>query len=533
MMGEMKYPLLAKVLGWLMLHLLVLSLAFAGFVAWQFRLGLDSLLSGAAGDRLRAFGEELAAELSQSPDTSWPGVLQDAGKRRGVQVGLRDFRPEPPPPPPTNGQPPVRPLRPEVRFMGNIPIPPPNVDQRIRHSTPRPLPQQPPGPPRADDWVDHSTPSPGFGAPPRNQSPPARMPLRSSPEDLTEATVIRPVFLLRGDQGDGYWAGIDLPVRDGRALRPRRFLLLIRSDTLDGAGMFFDLKPWLWGALAVLGLSLLCWTPFVFGITRYLGHLTRATGQIAAGQFDISIRHRRRDELGLLGRAIHAMAGRLDLLVRGQKRFLGDIAHELCSPLARIRTGLSVLEARIPEAERNRLGEIEADAAELAALVEELLEFSRFSNRPAHLETCDPEALIREVLSREGAELTMQVEISHGLKLLADGKMFTRAFGNLIRNVIVHAGPQAIVSVKAYKDPNAETALITVTDSGPGVPEEELARLFEPFYRPDRSRTRESGGSGLGLAIVKSCVEACGGSVRAANAPGGGFSVTLGFPLAQ
>jgi len=235
----------------------------------------------------------------------------------------------------------------------------------------------------------------------------------------------------------------------------------------------------------------------------------------------------------MLGRAIHAMAGRLDLLVGGQKRFLGDVAHELCAPLARIRTGLSVLEARIPETERDRLGEIDADAAELAALVEELLAFSRVSNRPASLEICDPESLVREVLAREGSGLSVTVEIPRGLPLLADARLFSRALGNLIRNARMHAGPQAAVSVTARKDTHAQTAFLTVADNGPGVPEEELARIFEPFYRPDRSRTRETGGSGLGLAIVKSCVEACGGTVSAANGPGEGFSVTLGFPLAR
>lgn len=529
----MRFPLLAKVLGWLMLHLLVLSLAFAGFVAWQFRFGLDSLLSGAAGDHLRSFGEELGLSLSQSPESAWPGILQEKGKQRGVQIGLHDFRPDPLRPALANGQEKSLSPRPPELLMKNIPVPPPNVDQRIRHFTPQPL--QPLHPPPRADWDGNPPQEGGFSQPPDGPPQPwqgSRSPAYSGDTHPITSSV-RPMFLLRGDQGEGYWAGVDLPVSGPYIPHTRRFLLLIRSDKLDGGGMFFDLKPWLWGGLAVLGLSLLCWTPFVVGITRYVGQLTRATGQIAAGQFDISIHHRRRDELGLLGRAIHSMAERLDLLVRGQKRFLGDVAHELCSPLARIRTGLSVLETRIPESGRNRVQEIDMDAAELSSLVEELLAFSRSSNHPARLEPCKPETLIREVLAREGAGLSVVVDVPLGLVLRVDARMFTRAFGNLIRNARIHAGPQAVVSVAGHKDPHAGTFLLTVTDNGPGVPEEEVDRIFEPFYRPDRSRTRETGGSGLGLAIVKSCVEACGGSVTASNASGGGFVVTLGFPLEQ
>jgi two-component system sensor histidine kinase CpxA len=538
----MKFPLLAKVLGWLMLHLLVLSLAFAGFVAWQFRLGLDSLLSGAAGDHLRSFGEGLAVELTQSPESAWPRILQEAGKQRGLQVGLHDFNRFPPTADLASGPPPIPSPRPQGPLMRNIPIPPPNVDQRIRGIVPQPLsnlphgrPQHPPGPPPADDWDEDRPPDSEFTGLPNDPPPPEQLPRRAATESNARSSisVVRPVFLLRGDHGDGYWAGVDLPVRVGREPQPRRFLLLIRSDSLDGRGMFFDLKPWLWGGLAVLCLSLLCWTPFVAGITRYIGHLTRATDQIAAGRFDVSVHHRRGDELGRLGGAIRSMAGRLDLLVRGQKRFLGDVAHELCSPLARIRTGLSVLETRIPDVERKRLEEIEADAAELASLVEELLAFSRSSNRPTRLEPCDPSTLIREVLAREGGGLSVSVEIPEGLLVRADARMFARAFGNLIRNARMHAGPHAAVTVTAQVDTHAETVHLTVADNGSGVPEAEVARIFEPFYRPDRSRSRETGGSGLGLAIVKSCIEACGGTVNAENMPGGGFSVTLEFLLEQ
>jgi two-component system sensor histidine kinase CpxA len=289
--------------------------------------------------------------------------------------------------------------------------------------------------------------------------------------------------------------------------------------------MFFEIRPWLWGGLAVLALSLAFWTPFVWGITRYIRRLTVAADRIAAGQFKISLPSRGNDELGNLGDAIETMAGRLDHLVTGQKRFLGDAAHELCAPLARLRTGLGILEMKLEEEEHSHLASIESDAQELATLVEEILAFSRAGNRKPRLQPVLIRELVTEVLAREAGGRQIDIKISPELTAMADPALLARAVGNLVRNALIHAGPDARIAIEAAG--NGEFTEITVSDDGPGVSDDELSRLFEPFYRPDRSRSRETGGSGLGLSIVRTAMEACGGEAIAFVPQGGGFSVML------
>jgi two-component system sensor histidine kinase CpxA len=305
-------------------------------------------------------------------------------------------------------------------------------------------------------------------------------------------------------------------------------MLLVHADHLDGSGMFFDFKPWLWGGIAVLVLSLALWTPFVWGITRYIRRMTAAADQIASGIFKVSLPSRGNDELGDLGRTIESMAARLDHLVSGQKRFLGDAAHELCAPLARIRTALGILEMKLSDMDSTPLSTIEADTAELAALVNEILAFSRAGNRCPSLRSVALEPLVREVLAREAAGLDVEVSVAPALTAMADPTLLGRAVGNLIRNAAVHAGSSSKVLITGKE--TSENVLITVADNGPGVPAAELPRLFEPFYRLDRSRSRDTGGSGLGLAIVRSAMESCGGEAIASLPENGGLTVTLRLP---
>lgn len=514
-----RFPLLAKVLGWLVLHLLILALAFVAFVRWQLGLGLDSLLSGSAGARLGEFGDQVLASLVDKPREEWPEAIAGISSGKNLIAGIWSPRGEPP-------------------FPVAIP---PNVEARARDAMPPradpPRPQRTPGamppdgePPRGPGpgRMPPGAPRRGPGPPPDDEPggfPPQSGTYQESPLLLPKC---RPVFLVRGDHGDGYWAGVlmHLPAENQPPRRP--VLLLIRADRLDGSGLFFDFKPWLLGGIAVLALSLVFWTPFVWNITRYVRRLTSATDQISTGRFHVAIPRRGNDELGDLGRTIESMAARLDHLVTGQKRFLGDAAHELCAPLARIRTGIAILENRIADADTAALASIETDVAELAGLVNEILAFSRAGNRPPSLQNINLHDAVHAALRREAADIEAVVEIPATLEAAADPALLGRAVGNLLRNASIHAAPRPRVLISAVH--RGTSVELTVADNGPGVPDSELPRLFEPFYRVDRSRSRDTGGSGLGLAIVRGAVESCGGEVSAANRPGGGLAVTLRLP---
>jgi len=318
--------LLLKALAWLVLHLAVLGLAFFGFVWWQLDMGLDSLLSGAAGERLRIFGEGIREEMLARPPAEWDKALSPLATERNVVAGIFD---------------PAR--------LDRFPLPiPDNVLRRAQGALP-PAPEvglgerrrAPPwsrrgslldgaGPPEGRGPPDGLGPPGGPGPPDGlgrmdgSGPPPAGAAMESQSDPYTpEATTpplapAPPAFPLPGRGGDGYWAGVVLQL--GATGQPlRHHLLLIRADRLDGSGMFFDFKPWLWGGLAVLALSLAFWTPFMLGITRYLHRLTVATDGIAAGDFQVQLPPRGHDDLGRLGHAIQAMASRPGLLISAQK----------------------------------------------------------------------------------------------------------------------------------------------------------------------------------------------------------------------
>lgn len=490
-----QFPLLAKVLTLLVLHLVILGLAFVGFVRWQLNLGLDSLLSGSAGERLSAFGDTALARMVGRVPSEWHDVIEPLAKERHVTAAVFD---------------------PAGADAFPIPVPP-NVIERARTSIPprRPGPQGPEGPPGHPGMRPGRPPGPDFGDPPP--------PPMGQPAFLPKS---KPVFLMRG--GDGaYWAGVMLGLPPSRGMPDRPVMLLVQADRLDGSGMFFDFKPWLWGGIAVLMLSLAFWTPFVWGASRYLRRLTITTDEIAAGRFHVEL-PARGDEFGQLGRAIESMASRLDHLVSGQKRFLGDAAHELCAPLARIRTALGILDAKLSETEPALLSSIESDTAELATLVDEILAFSRAGNRKPAMQSVPLEPLVREVVARESADLKTEVAIPNGLEVVTDSRLLGRAVGNLVRNAAIHAGAGAKVRVEAEQ--TSGKVFIRVTDNGPGVPVSEVSRIFEPFHRLDPARGRETGGSGLGLAIVRTAVEACGGEVSATLPAAGGLCMTIALP---
>jgi two-component system, OmpR family, sensor histidine kinase CpxA len=320
---------------------------------------------------------------------------------------------------------------------------------------------------------------------------------------------------------------------------PMRIVLVARSQTISGGGLIFDPKPWLLLGLGIVLFSLLFWWPLISSITRTIRRMMQTTRQIAAGRFDVRVNLHRRDELGSLSESIDQMAIRLDGLVTGQKRFLGDIAHELCSPLARLQMALGILEQNAPADQAQFVQTASEKAQHISALVAELLSFSKasFGSSAVRLQAVPLREVVEEAVHREKTEAAPEIrlEIPEEMFVSADPELLVRAFSNLIRNAIQHAGASGPITIGAARRNSGgaapvdgdERELITVTvaDQGPGVPPDELSKIFDAFYRLDASRTRATGGTGLGLAIVKTCIESCCGTVSAHNRQPTGLEV--------
>jgi len=526
--AEPKFPLLAKMVVWLLIHFAVLAGTFGIFVNWQLQLGLDSVLSGAAGDRLKTLGSAVASDLRAASRGHWQAIMDEHLSPYGLDSMLILSR---------GGQ-----------VVGEDLEVPADIDKRLKDAAGGrgPVPRRSPGPNREEENREDEggfPPPPGpmgelddgprfdgpMSAPPRggptNSGPPRR------DEGDQKGPEVRPVFLTRSNVG-GYWAAVDLPLFDPTRENPLHGMLVLRSENASAGGLFFDLKPWLLGGLAVLFLSLLLWAPFIIGITRYVSRLSRATERIAQGKFDTQVQGVRHDELGSLGKSIEEMAQQIDRLLRGQKRFLGDVAHELCSPLARIRTGLGVMEHGLSPAQKDRLDSIDEDVTELADLISEILTFTKASTAPNAVtpESIDLLQLVKEELERECPGHDVEWRVPDGIQVTADRRLLSRAVANVMRNAHRHAGKDCALHIVARMV--GDEVELMIADDGPGVGPGVVGRLFEPFFRPDEARNREAGGAGLGMAIVHTAIEACGGSVSARRVDPQGLAIIILLPSA-
>jgi two-component system, OmpR family, sensor histidine kinase CpxA len=222
------------------------------------------------------------------------------------------------------------------------------------------------------------------------------------------------------------------------------------------------------------------------------------------------------------------MASRLAGFVTGQKRFLGDIAHELCSPIARMQMAVGILQERAHEKDKPYVQDLHEEVQHMSALVNELLSFSKaaLGAGNVHLQSLALRPLVEKALKREVHEaIALHNDVPEALHAVGDPELIVRAVANLVRNAIIYAGDAGPITISAKA--NDGRVQLLISDSGTGVPEGELPKLFDPFYRVDSSRARETGGVGLGLSIVKTCVETCGGTVSCRNRQPRGFEAEI------
>lgn len=486
-----RFPLYAKIVIWFLMNLVLLAVVFGVILRLQFRPGLDVLLANQAGERIEPLTEVIVADLGDRPIAEWDGVLDRFSSAYRVKFYL--FRND-------GGQ-----------LAGDVIHLPSEVRSRL---VAHPRPPNPPRPLR-----------PGSPPPMRGDGSPDRRPEHRLPPDGGPPGQ-PPKLMVRTSDPSRYWLLTRVALNHPERRHPAT--LIAMSDTLTAGGLFFDVAPWLWAGAGVLLLSALFWLPLVRGITQAISQMTRATEQIAEGRFDTRVGTRRTDELGRLGAAINHMAARLAGFVTGQKRFLGDIAHELCSPIARMQVALGILEQRADEKQKAYVNDVREEAQHMSSLVNELLSFSKASlgATTIQLQPVPLIGIVDEVLRREATpEISPQVEVPGHLAALAEPELLKRALANLVRNAIRYAGQAGPITVSASG--HRERVTLTVSDCGPGVPEETLSQLFDPFYRVETSRARESGGVGLGLTIVKNCIEACRGTVACRNLSPTGFQVEI------
>jgi heavy metal sensor kinase len=298
--------------------------------------------------------------------------------------------------------------------------------------------------------------------------------------------------------------------------------------------------------LSVLGLAV----PLALGVSCGLGYLLARkalvpleqlhtlTQEITADRLDRRLPVANSgDELGRLTQTINAMIARLERSFAEIRRFTADASHELRTPLTAIRTEAEVALSRplSPAEYQQLLGSILEEWERLTRLTDQLLTLSREDagvarqvREPVDLaalvegavETMRPLAEVKGIRLRSGIAETIRI---HG-----DGTRLREVFYNLLDNAIKYTPEGGAVEVGLRR--NGHAALVTVQDSGIGIPPEHLPRVFDRFYRVDKARSREEGGTGLGLSIAKAIVTAHGGKIELDSVPSRGTTCTVTLP---
>ena len=286
-------------------------------------------------------------------------------------------------------------------------------------------------------------------------------------------------------------------------------------------------------AVVMLGLSGL----LSRAMTRKIGRLLTAIRQVREGAYSHRAEVRGHDEIAQLAQEFNSLTDRLQTTENARRRFVSDASHELKTPLAAIRLLTdSILQTDNidPETTREFVTDIGAEAERLSRITEDLLRLTRLDSGvldpPAVVDVLPVLEQVMRMMSliaqEKGTELTYRSE--GACTVLSSRDEIHQIIYNLTDNAVKYSPSGSTVQVSLFRE--AGQVVLTVEDNGAGIPEEDLPRLFERFYRVDKARSRAAGGTGLGLAIVSDTVERRGGTVTAANRPSGGAVFTVRWP---
>ncbi|MBC8145604.1 MAG: HAMP domain-containing protein, partial [bacterium] len=333
--------------------------------------------------------------------------------------------------------------------------------------------------------------------------------------------------ILEGTQPTAFDSGDSLVIRKHNNMR---FGILSRGSWTYIVQMHTTSE----GAMVVPATVLFCsalillFTAAYYAVRRFLNPVKRlmeGVQRVGSGEFDTAVPIESDDELGELTRAFNAMSQQVSAIVASKRRLLFDVSHELRSPLTRMNVALAML----PEG-KARIS-IERNIRELNIMITELLENERLAVLGGVLviDSVDIVELAVDVIETFGHD-RRRIEfdaLTDSLIIRADLQRVKVAFRNVISNALKYSSDTP-VRMSVFPDDNG--ARIVVADQGVGISSEDQAKVFEPFYRTDDSRSRATGGYGLGLSLTKSIVEAHGGTIRVDSVPGQGTTIMMHIP---
>ena len=308
-------------------------------------------------------------------------------------------------------------------------------------------------------------------------------------------------------------------------------------DPYQGA-LLEDLQSNLLRLSAIVGAAVLCLSVLLSrALTRKIALLLTAIRQVREGAYSHRAKIRGHDEIAQIGQEFNSLADRLQTTENARRRFVADASHELKTPLAAIRLLTdSILQTdNIDRATaREFVADIGAEAERLSRITEDLLRLTRLDSGvlepPVVVDVLPVLEQVMRMMSlvAQEKEIDLTYRAAEDCTVLATKDEIHQIIYNLTDNAVKYSPPGSAVQVVLER--TGEQVRLAVKDNGAGIPEEDLPRIFERFYRVDKARSRAAGGTGLGLSIVSDTVKRRGGTVVAANRPGGGAVFTVCWP---
>ncbi|WP_321393088.1 ATP-binding protein [uncultured Desulfuromusa sp.] len=294
-----------------------------------------------------------------------------------------------------------------------------------------------------------------------------------------------------------------------------------------------------WKLLILLAITAVVCYLLARSLTSPISRLRQATRKFAAGDLSVRIGHqvRGKNELAELAHDFDEMAGKIEALVETQKNLLRDISHELRSPLTRLGIALELARQQDrPETQAKSLDRIALESERMNTMIGQLLNLTRLENNASKesFQQFDLRGLLADLVADANFEAkTRQCTVTYKapevVVYFGSRSLLAQALENVIRNAIKYTADSSTVSVNLFQ--TTEELTIQIADQGPGVPDDALLKLFDPFYRVAAARDRQSGGTGIGLAIAERAVKLHSGTITATNLKTGGLLIEVKLPI--
>lgn len=292
--------------------------------------------------------------------------------------------------------------------------------------------------------------------------------------------------------------------------------------------------------LATFISGLICYLLSIY-LTQPLRSLGMAAKSIAKGKLNTRVGHFRghsKDEIAELSNEFDRMAEQLEALVHSKERLIQDISHELRSPLTRLKIAIELGKKKTKHLADSEFARMETEISRLNDLIGEILDYARLEKSTAELQLSQTNIadLLSDIINDANYEfgnnsVRIQPGIISSCQLVIDQRLIHRAVENIVRNASHYSPPNEKVIISSSYNEDEDQLCIDIIDKGPGVPEDQLEKIFNPFYRVDTSRTKKTGGYGLGLAIAAQAVALHKGEIIAKNREEGGLMIRIKLPV--